>query len=384
MERRAYLRSLSVAGLVGVGGCLRSAGSRLATTTDQPRFRVETVTMNLEVPWGAAFGPDEELYLTERPGRVQRVVADRTEAVADLTDRIAGRADAGLLGLAFHPEDDDLAYTFRTSRGDAGLTNRVVRNRASEGFARESVVLDGVPGGAVRNGGRVAFGPDGALYVATGDAGDPERARDRESLAGKVLRLTPDGAPHPDNPFDDAVLTYGHRNPQGLAWREGALLVAESGGDAPIRTSATDGAASNATADGGPAADDEVIVVRAGEDHGWPRATDSTGESVADSLVTYPSTLALGGAAVYRGRVEEWRGDLFVAALAGTHLQRIRFDDDGGVAGQERLLDGRYGRLRTVFTGPRGDLYVTTSNRDGRGEDAAAPQDDRVLRIRPA
>ena len=383
MERRAYLRSLSVAGLAGVGGCLRSAGSEPVTTTDRPRFRIETVTMKLAVPWGVAFGPDGGLYLTERAGRVQRVAtdADRTEAVADRTDRVAARGDAGLLGLAFHPEDPDLAYTYQTYRGDAGLTNRVVCHRVSEGFARESVVLDGIPGGRVHNGGRIATSPDGALYVATGDAGDPERAGDRDSLAGTVLRLTADGASHPDNPFGGAVFTYGHRNPQGFAWRDGTLFGTDSGARAATGASDAEEPASDATDRAASNVADEVNDLRAGRDYGWPRARGPTGKS-ADPLVAYASTLGLGGAAVYRGPIDDWRGDLFVAALADTHLRRIRVED-GGVTQQERLLDGKYGRLRTVFTGPEGHLYVTTSNRDGR-DDAAAPQDDRVLRIRPA
>lgn len=384
MERRAYLRSLSVAGLAGVGGCLRSAGSEPATTTDRPRFRIETVTMKLATPWGAAFGPDGDLYLTERAGRVQRVATDtdRTEAVADRTDRVAARGDAGLLGLAFHPDDPGLAYTYQTYRGDAGLTNRVVRHRVGEEFARESVVLDGIPGGRVRNGGRIAVGPGGELYVGTGDAGDPERAGERDSLAGTVLRLTADGASHPDNPFGDAVFTYGHRNPQGFAWHGDTLWGTDSGASPTMGAGDADETASDATDRPASSVADEVNDLRAGRDYGWPRARGSTGKSAAP-VVAYASTLGLGGAAVYRGPIDDWRGDLFVAALAGTHLRRIRVGEGGDVTEQERLLDGKYGRLRTVFTGPTGHLYVTTSNRDGPG-DAAAPQDDRVLRIRPA
>ncbi|NEU55578.1 PQQ-dependent sugar dehydrogenase [Halorussus sp. MSC15.2] len=370
MQRRVYLRSLTATvGAVGATGCLRTAGDEPTTTTEQPRFRTETVTMELEVPWGAAFAPDGDLYLTERPGRVQRVAHEngRKEQIADLTDVVAARGEGGLLGLAIHPGNSDIAYTYQTYEGQNGLTNRVVRHRISDDFVRESVVFDGIPGASIHDGGRIAFGPggssgasDGALYVATGDAGESGLAQDRESLAGKVLRLTPDGEPHPDNPFGNAVFTYGHRNPQGLAWREGTLFSTEHG----------------------PSSDDEINVLRAGNNYGWPEAMGPTdGGRFTDPIESYTPAIAPGSATFYHGPVEDWRGDFFFGTLAGTHLHRVRIDDNGNVVGQQRLLDGKYGRLRTVFTGPEDHLYVTTSNRDGRG--TPAPQDDRVLRIQP-
>jgi glucose/arabinose dehydrogenase len=372
MERRAYLRSLATGAVsVGVAGCLRTSGSDPTTTTEEEPFRIETVTMGLEVPWGAAFGPEGDLYLTERPGRVQHVTAEGTsnELVADLTERVTARGEGGLLGLAFHPENPDLAYTYQTYGADGGLANRVVRHRVSDDFARESVVLDGIPASSIHDGGRIAFGPagssdssDSALYVTTGDASNGELAQDRNSLAGKVLRVTPDGDPHPDNPFDNEVFTYGHRNPQGLAWRDGTLYSTEHG----------------------PASDDEINVLRAGENYGWPEVKGpSDDEEFTDPIESYTPTVAPASATFYRGPIDDWRGDFFFGTLAGTHLHRVRIDENR-VVEQERLLDDKYGRLRTVFTGPDDHLYVTTSNRDGRGEDSVAPQDDRVLRIQPA
>ncbi|NHN60236.1 MULTISPECIES: PQQ-dependent sugar dehydrogenase [Halorussus] len=369
MERRAYLRSVTAAvGAVGAAGCLRTAGDLPTTTTDRTRFRTETVTMELEVPWGAAFAPDGDLYLTERPGRVQRVAAKngRKEEVADLTDVVAARGEGGLLGLALHPADPDLAYTYQTYEGEDGLANRVVRHRVSEDFARESVLVDGIPASPIHDGGRIAFGPAGssasdrALYVTTGDASQGSLAQDRSSPAGKVLRLTPEGEPHPDNPFGDAVFTYGHRNPQGLAWRDGTLFSTEHGPDTG----------------------DEINVLRAGNNYGWPAVTGpSDGDRFTDPVAAYTPTIAPGSAAFYHGPIRAWQGDFFFGTLAGTHLHRVRIDDDNEVVEQQRLLDGKYGRLRTVFTGPDDHLYVTTSNRDGRG--TPAPQDDRVLRIQP-
>ena len=364
MQRRAYLRSVTaLAGAVGLAGCLRTAGiERPTTTTERPPFRIETVTMELEVPWGVAYGPDGRLYVTERPGRIQRASPEQTdnELVADLTEVVAAGGEGGLLGLAFHPDDPDLAYTYQTYEGPDGPANRVVRHRVDEGFARESIILDDIPGASIHDGGRLAFGPEGALFVTTGDAGEGARAQDRDSLAGKVLRLTPDGEPHPDNPFDNEVFTYGHRNPQGLAWRDGRLFSTEHG----------------------PATDDEINALRAGENYGWPDAKGSSdGEAYTDPIAAYTPTIAPASATFYRGPIDDWRGDFFFGTLAGKHLHRVRIDENGDVVDQERLLEDKYGRLRTVFTGPDDHLYVTTSNRDGRG--TAAPQDDRVLRIQP-
>lgn len=363
MQRRAYLRSVAAVGLAASAGCLRTSGTEPTTTSERPRFRIETVTMDMEVPWGVAFAPNDDLYVTERPGRIQRVAHEngRKEQVADLTDRVAARGEGGLLGLALHPEEPELAYTYQTYRTDDGLANRVVRHRTTDEFARESVLLDGIPGSSIHDGGRIAFGPDGDLYVATGDAGSGRLAQDTSSLAGKVLRVTPDGEPHPDNPFGNAVFSYGHRNPQGLAWRSGTLFSTEHGPDTG----------------------DEINLLRAGNNYGWPEVTGpSDGDRFTDPISAYTPTIAPGSGAFYRGPIDDWQGDFFFGTLAGTHLHRVRIDDQNEVAEQERLLDDRYGRLRTVFTGPDDHLYVTTSNRDGRG--TPAPQDDRVLRIQPA
>ena len=387
MDRRAYLRVLSL-GLAGLSGCGRLAGRRrppsaVAASTETPTptatetttvkeesaaVRIETVTMGLEVPWGATFHPESgALYLTERPGRIRRVtprngpeelVGGDPELVADLTDAVEAKDASGLLGLAFHPDDPDLAYTYGTYETDRGIENRIVRHDVADDFAVESIVLDGIPAATERNGGRLAVGPGGALYATTGDAGEPRRAGDRDSLAGKVLRLTADGEPHPDNPFESAVFTYGHRNPEGLAvGPDGSIYATERG---------PDGA-------------DEINRLRVGNDHGWP----GTQEGETDPIVAYEPAIGPAGATFYDGPIESWVGKLFFGTLSGRHLRRMTIDRDARtVVEQHKLLDGAYGRLRTAFAGPDGHLYVTTSNRDGEGH--PAPTDDRVLRIRPA
>ncbi|WP_458187418.1 PQQ-dependent sugar dehydrogenase [Haladaptatus sp. NG-WS-4] len=359
MRRRTYLRSIAL-GISGIAGCFGSSGRPTDTSTTKRRrgVRITTVAMNLEVPWGVAFDSAGDLYLTERPGRIRRLRPNRNEIVADFTGQIAHSGEGGLLGLVLHPNDESLAYTYQTYESQGTLQNRVVCHRIDEGFEPKCTVLDGIPASSIHNGGRLAIHDD-ALYVTTGDAGSGARAQDRQSLAGKVLRLTLDGEPHPDNPFGNEVFTYGHRNPQGLAFRDGILYSTEHGPDT----------------------DDEINVLEAGNNYGWPEVTGQGGQ-FTDPITSYTPTIAPGSATFYDGPISEWQGDFFFGTLVGTHLHRVRIDGRE-VVEQERLLEGEYGRLRTVFTGPEDDLYVTTSNQDGRSA-SPAPQDDRVLRLQPA
>ncbi len=359
MRRRTYLRSMAL-GITGFAGCTNAPGSSSKTTTKgEPGVRVETVAMNLEVPWGADFAPNGDLYFTERPGRIRRIRENKNEIIADMTKHIASVGEGGLLGLVFHPKNANLAYTYQTCKKGGDLQNRIVRHRVNDGFEKEMVILDGIPAASNHDGGRVLIHDD-ALFVTTGDATNGKQAQDKDSLAGKVLRLTLDGKPHPDNPFDNEVFTYGHRNPEGLAFNDGILFSTEHGPDR----------------------NDEINVLEAGNNYGWPNVTGkSKNEQYTDPIATYTPTIAPGGAAFYDGPISQWSGDFFFGALVGTHLHRVRLDGQT-VVEQERLLVNEYGRLRSTFTGPDGHLYATTSNRDGRAE-SAAPQDDRILKFKP-
>jgi aldose sugar dehydrogenase len=234
------------------------------------------------------------------------------------------------------------------------------------------VLVDGIPGARNHNGGRIAFGPDGKLYATTGDAGRGELAQDTGSLAGKVLRMNPDGSVPDDNPLPGSlVYSYGHRNPQGLAWQPetGQLFAAEHG----------------PSGEGGLCCRDEVNVIRPGANYGWPIVTGQGGDGRFVDPVAFSgtdTTWAPAGAAFYDGSdLAGWRGDLFFGALRGQHLHRLALGGEDGltVVEEEELFPGEYGRLRAVAMGPDGHLYVATSNRDGRGR--PAPEDDRILRI---
>ncbi|GAB6860675.1 PQQ-dependent sugar dehydrogenase [Haloplanus litoreus] len=366
MDRRRYLTSLgTAAALAGCAGRPRPGGTdadgtaSASASTEDGGVAVETLATDLEVPWGAAFR-DGDLYLTERPGRIIRLVDGQLEPVVeDVPVKAVG--EGGLLGLAFHP-DQPYAYTHQTYEpAGGGTANRLVRHDLNDGWAQEPMI-EGISGAHIHDGGRLLVHDD-ALYVTCGDAATEERGQNPDALAGSVLRVTLDGDPHPDNPFDSRVFSYGHRNPQGLTVRDGAVYSTEHG----------------------PSVGDEINVLDAGENYGWPEVTGpSDDDRFTDPVTSYSPTIAPASAAMYDGPIESWRGDLLFGTLKSQHVHRVRLDggDDPGVAAEERLFEGEFGRIRTVFTGPDGHLHVTTSNRDGRGSPVAS--DDRVLRVVPA
>lgn len=371
MRRRTYLNSVASGIGIGIAGCLGlddTSDRTPSTPTDEngttgptvtagsQTVVAETVVEGLEVPWGAAYR-DETLYVTERPGRVVRVSERGIETVADFTESTQTGGEGGLLGLVFHPENTDTAFTYQTYDADDGRRNRIVRHDVADGWSRE-VVLDGIPGSSIHDGGRLVVHDD-ALFVTTGDASESNDAQDPQLLNGKILRLTLDGRPHPDNPFDNAVFTYGHRNPEGLAARDGTLYAIEHGPDS----------------------DDEINRLESGGNYGWPDVTGpSNAEEFTDPVVTYEEIIAPGGGVFYDGPIERWQGDLFIGTLVKTHLRRVRLRN-GTATEDQTLYEGDFGRLRTTFIGPDRHLYVTTSNRDGRG--SPTTRDDRILRLRP-
>jgi glucose/arabinose dehydrogenase len=320
------------------------------------------IATDLEVPWGLAFLPDGDALFTERDsGRLLRMDAGgNVEEVQTLPTR--GYGEGGSLGLAVSPdyERDGYVYAYYTTVED----NRVVRFRLGE---EPEPILTGIPFNSYHDGGRISFGPDGMLYVATGDAGDPSNSQDRSSLGGKILRLTPDGGVPEDNPFPDSpVYSYGHRNVEGLAWDEGGQLYAsEFGRDAF----------------------DEVNRIEPGENYGWPEVEGEGGEDLGyvDPITTWPTSEASpsGAAILKNGAIPQWEGDLFVAALRGQRLWRLELGPDGGVTGREELLKDEVGRIRNVVQAPDGSLWVTTSNLDGYGS-PVSDEDDRILRLAPA
>jgi glucose/arabinose dehydrogenase len=340
------------------------------TAADGTRFAVQVLATRLEIPWAIAFAPDGRVFVTERPGRVRVYQDGRLLPDPALTlDGLYTRDESGLLGLALHPSfaSNGHAFVVYTATASPRPVARLVRYRVvGNTFGEPVVLLDNVPANNIHNGSRVKFGPDGRLYVTFGDVASPSIAQDLASLNGKVLRLEADGTTPGDNPYRSPVWTWGHRNPQGLDWHPvtGELYESEHG----------------------QTGNDEVNVLDRGANYGWPdiEAGETRPDMRAPITFFTPSVAPSGIAFSRGGAIAAFRNQLFVATLRGQALLRVTLDasDPRRVGSIERLLEGRYGRLRDVVSGPDGYLYLCTSNRDGRA--TPTQDDDRLLRIVPA
>jgi glucose/arabinose dehydrogenase len=329
--------------------------------------RVETVVEGLEAPWGLAPLPDGTLLVSERDAARLLVVnpeAGTTTPVTgpgaeELFDQTRPRGEGGLLGVAFDPASGDVVV-YRTGPDD----NAVLRGRLDDTeLGRLATVIEGIPRAANHDGGAVAFGPDGHLYVATGDAADPSNAPDLSSLGGKILRLTLDGEPAPGNPDPASpVWSYGHRNVQGLGWDAAGTMFASEFGSSAY---------------------DELNVIEPGRNYGWPDAEGPGGpEGTVDPVAWWPTSQASpSGLAVSDDAV-------YLAALRGQRLWRVPFARPGSDAGApavaepQALLEGEHGRLRAVAAHDDTSLWVLTNNTDGRGSPREG--DDRLLMVRLA
>ncbi len=334
---------------------------------------VKEVARGLEVPWSIVFTSSTRMLVTERPGRI-RVIEDGVllEAPLHTFEDVISDAEEGLMSLAVHPQyvSNKYVYASLAYNTERGIWVKVVRFRDDgDTVSNMTTILDGIPAAQYHAGSRLQFGPDGKLYITTGDATDKEIAQDLESLGGKILRVNDDGSIPSDNPFSDSrVWSYGHRNPQGIAWNsKGEMYETEHG---------------PSTFDGPPVGD-EVNRIHAGMNYGWPLVShNESAEGAVDPLLVFTPAEAPASALMYSGKLfSQFKDNLFFGALVGEGLMRVVLDDAGAVVRYEKLAEVDLGRIREVTEGPDGMIYFSTSNKDGRGSPAVS--DDRIFRISP-
>ena len=325
-------------------------------TTVSPKDQnpqMSIVVTNLEVPWALAFLPDESILVTERKGTVKLVKDGQVSKVA-LDIKVKQTGESGLHGVAIDPKYPQqpyiyLYYTY-SAEGDNSLNEQVLssRNKVSKFtfngvlLKNEQVLVDKIPGATIHDGGRIKFGPDGSLYITTGDASNPSLSQDKNSLAGKILRVK-DGKVE--------VYSYGHRNPQGITWDDkGNLWETEHG--------------NNAT--------DEVNFIEEGKNYGWPTIVGDQNRvgMVSPKKQSGSNTWAPAGMAYHSG-------SLYFAGLRGQALFQFNIESKS----LKEHFKGEFGRIRDVILGPDNMLYITTSNRDGRGSPQSA--DDKIIKINP-
>ncbi len=386
-----YRVTLVLAVILAVSGCGKSvndstpedsapdeeSGSAVDNTVDG--LTVRTLVTGLDTPWDLAWGPDGQIWVSERAGTISRVDV-KTGAVTKVGQIGAFElSESGLMGIAFHPDFQNrpFVYAIYSYSTGSGVRNRLVRMRYDgSALGQPEVLLNDIPGAPNHDGSRLVVGPDELLYLTTGDAQSPGLAQDLNSLAGKVLRLDLDGRPAAGNPFGTAVYTFGHRNPQGLVFHPSTGMLYST--------------------EHGPRDNDEVNLILAGRNYGWPEVhgfcdndvltgetTFCTANNVAEPLAAWTPTIAPSGADIYaEDRIPAWKGGLLFTTLKGQALWRITLSADGlSATAKDDLFRGAFGRLRDVLVGPDGEVYLATSNRDGRGQPRTG--DDRILVVTP-
>ncbi|MER7405141.1 PQQ-dependent sugar dehydrogenase [Streptomyces sp. NPDC000070] len=386
VHRRAVPAVLAAAALLLTAGCSSDGGgssgtdgsaspSRTAPGPSAPAGQaaqetppakgsvkvVRTVAEGLDSPWGLAPLPGGGLLVSSRDDGTIVRVDEKTGKKTELGEvpGVSAAGEGGLLGIALSPDyaSDHMVYAYFTSASD----NRIVRmlydekKPSGEQLGAPDTVFRGIPKGFVHNGGRIEFGPDKMLYVGTGESGDTGLSQDRDSVGGKILRLTPEGEPAPGNPFPNSpVYSYGHRNVQGLAWDgEQRLFASEFGQDTW----------------------DELNAIKPGDNYGWPEAEGRSDESGFHNPVDQWTTAEASPSGIAYAE-----GSIWMAGLRGKRLWRIPLNGTEASAEPQAFLEGEYGRLRTVVPAGGDRLWLVTSNTDGRG--SPKDGDDRILELR--
>lgn len=368
--RRKYWKAITAAVLLTALLALIFAGSikriifksgennvQQGLVSDHSMEDIEVAAQNLTVPWEIVFLPDGDMLVTERSGTLKRIGKNNQ---THIVEGVQHTSEGGLLGLALHPnfQENKFIYVYLTTRNATGLVNRVERyHYDADKLTDKTAIISDIPGASNHDGGRIAFGPDKKLYVTTGDTANEQLAQDKNSLAGKILRLNDDGSTPADNPFRNAVFSYGHRNPQGLAWDDEGQLWSTEHGRSGVRSGY-----------------DELNLITRGANYGWPSIE---GDESASGMVK---------PVAHSGASDTWapaslayfNGSLYFGGLRGESLYQAKTDDNNQVT-LTAYFKGEYGRIRAASLGSDNFLYISTSNTDGRGD--IKPNDDKILRI---
>lgn len=350
--------------------CRNAAKSRenIINTVELP-YVVEIIAEKLKVPWAIDISKDGKIYFTERSGTVRVIEDDKLnpEPLITFKESFTSLGEGGLLGIALDPNFSQNHYIYvmySYSEGDR-FFNRIVRLIEQNSKASiDRIILDKIPGSPIHNGGRIKIGPDNKLYITTGDAANAELSQDPLSLAGKILRIELDGSIPTDNPIANSpIYSLGLRNPQGLTWNTNNVLY---------------------SSDHGPTAHDEINIIKPGANYGWPIVQGD--EEVSAIKTEKPLTQSgedtwapSGISFVTQG---PWKDKLMVSNLRGEQLLSISLNGNGTVVNSiEPWFKNQYGRLREVVQDGNGVIYITTSNRDGRGNPIGT--DDRIIKLIP-
>ncbi|CEG29277.1 PQQ-dependent sugar dehydrogenase [Bacillus sp. B-jedd] len=338
-------------------GCSSEEGAKPGKKPEEEKpavvqVKADVLAENLKVPWSIAKAGDV-LYLTERPGAIVKIENGKSERQrVELKEQLSDASEAGLLGFVLDPDfpEKQSAFAYYTYNDAAGQKNRVVVLSFQDGVWREErTLIDGLPSGPVHHGGRLEVGPDSKLYITAGDAANPELAQDRKALGGKILRMNLDGGIPEDNPFPGSyVYSYGHRNPQGLAWlADGTMMASEHG----------------------QSAHDEINMIKPGKNYGWPDIIGNQKKRGMETPVFHSDdeTWAPSGMAVHGDK-------LYVATLRGNAVREFDLTKK-----TTREYVSGLGRIRDVLI-DGDDLYFVSNNTDGRGNPDEA--DDKLYRIK--
>lgn len=347
--------------------------SKVSDSKQSAAYTIEPFVRDLEVPWSIVFTSDSRILVNERPGRL-RVIENgvlRKEPLREFKD-ISSGSEEGLMGLALDPDytTNKLIYLSYAYEKNGDLMVKVVRFQDNgSSLSEETIIFDGIPAEKYHAGCRLRFGPDKKLYITTGDAGERKLAQDLSKLHGKILRINGDGTIPSDNPFANSpVWSYGHRNPQGIDWYPGTEVMwstehGPSGFD-------------------GPGGGDEVNVIVKGQNYGWPEVshTDSKEGMVSPLLVFTPAEAPASGMFYKSGKIAEFKNTFLFGCLKGQGIMVVSVDpNDPGKQLSFRKIADTYGRIRDITEGPDGNIYFSSSNKDGRGNEQDG--DDKIYRI---